>query len=337
MEGKITLSHGSGGRLSHDLIENLFIRYFNNPILNAQTDSAVVNGPFKNLSFTTDSYIVDPLFFPGGDIGKLSVCGTVNDLAVSGAKPLYISAGFIIEEGFSGDDLERIVSSMAQEAERAGVQIITGDTKIINKGKADKIFINTAGVGKFTDNHTAISYGKYIQPGDKIIVNGDLGRHEIAILASREELKLKTPVESDCASLNLLIEKILQNHTGIRFMRDLTRGGLATVLNEAVDKREYGIQINEKQIPLEDNVKSICEMLGLDPLFLANEGRMMLIAPPDEAEEIIKIMNKDELGRNAAIIGEVSRSNPGEVLMETEIGGTRIIDMLTGQQLPRIC
>jgi hydrogenase expression/formation protein HypE len=235
------------------------------------------------------------------------------------------------------EELERIVRSMAEEAGKAGVQIVTGDTKIINKGKADKIFINTAGVGKFTGNNTEISYGKKIQPGDKLIVNGDLGRHEIAILASREDLGLKTPVESDCASLNTLIDGVLSKHQEIRFMRDLTRGGLATVLNEVVEDRKLGIHLRENQIPITDNVKSICEMLGLDPLFLANEGRLVLVAGSDEADDIVNTMNQDILGKDAAIIGEVTRSNPGQVLMETEIGGTRMIDMLTGQQLPRIC
>ena len=337
MNNRITLSHGSGGRLSHDLIENLFVKYFNNPILNRQTDSAIINGNFKNLAFTTDSYVVDPVFFPGGNIGKLAICGTVNDLAVSGARPVYISVGFIIEEGLDMESLEKIVQSMAQEAEIANVKIVTGDTKVINKGKADKIFINTSGIGELDPSRKSLSFGKEILPGDKIILNGDLGRHEIAIMTARENLGLKSTIESDCASLNHLIESVLSAHEGVRFIRDITRGGIATILNELVGGKEFGIQIYENDIPVDDKIKSICELLGLDSLFMANEGRMLLVASPDEAHKIVNTLKDDPLGQNAAIVGEITSTNKCQVLMETEIGGKRIIDMLTGQQLPRIC
>ena len=337
MKDKITLSHGSGGRLSHELIRDLFVSYFNNPILNSQTDSAILETPLENTAFTTDSYVVDPIFFPGGDIGKLAVCGTVNDLAVSGAVPMYISVGFIIEEGFDLESLEKIVSSMADEAKKANIQIVTGDTKVINKGKADKIFINTAGIGKLEPARKNMSFGKYIQPGDQIIINGDLGRHEIAIMTSREDLGLKTQIESDCASLNHLIEKAVSRTPKIRFIRDITRGGLATILNEIVTDKKYGIELKEEAFPVNEQVKSICEMLGLDPLYMANEGRIMMIVAKEDSKEVVDILRSDPLGENAQIVGEIKENNTGRVVMETEIGGKRIIDMLTGQQLPRIC
>jgi hydrogenase expression/formation protein HypE len=337
MNTRITLSHGSGGRLSRELVQNLFLHYFDNPVLKLQSDSAVLRSDFSHFSFTTDSYVIDPVFFPGGDIGKLAVCGTVNDLAVSGAVPLYLSAGFIIEEGFPIADLERIVRSMANEAKLAGVEIVAGDTKIVNKGKADKVFINTAGVGELQEKHQAISSGENIKPGDQIILSGDIGRHEIAVMTAREDLGLKSPVESDCACLNQLIKNICETSDGIKYMRDVTRGGLATILNETVEKGGYGIRLNESSIPVREEVRSICELLGLDPLLMANEGRFIIISEPDEATKIVNTMNKDALGSNAAVIGEITTMNKGKVIMETEIGGSRIIDMLTGQQLPRIC
>lgn len=337
MSAKITLDHGSGGRLSHELIENLFVKYFSNPILNTRGDSAIVDLSDGLSAFTTDSYVVDPLFFPGGNIGKLAICGTVNDLSVAGAVPLYISVGFIIEEGFDLKRLELIVESMAREAKKAGVSIVTGDTKVVNRGKADKIYINTAGVGRIERERRELGFGSLIKPGDKIILNGDLGRHEIAIMTAREELSIETPIESDCTSLNSLTGDILSTYKGIHFMRDLTRGGLAGILNEIAGPGEFGIKLYEDQIPTDDRVRSICELLGLDPLYMVNEGRMIFIVEDSEVMDILKTMKKHPLSKKCAVIGEVTDSNNGMVIMETGIGGSRIIDMPSGQQLPRIC
>ena len=337
MSETILLSHGSGGQMSHDLINDLFVSYFDNSILTSQTDSAVLNIPPEDLSFTTDSYVVDPVFFPGGDIGKLAVCGTVNDLAVSGAVPKYLSAGFIIEEGFELEKLERIVSSMATEARKAGVQIVTGDTKVVDRGKADKIFINTAGIGILDPKFKQLSYGKNITSGDKVIVNGTMGDHGVAIMAKRENLGIKSHLESDCASLNHIIERVLKSHSEVKLMRDITRGGLATVLCEITDEDKFGIAIEEEQIPVKEEVNGMCEILGLDPLYIANEGKFLIIAGEKEAEAILQTLRSDPLGADAAIIGEVVDSGYGKVLLKTEIGGTRIVDMLAGEQLPRIC
>ncbi len=337
MSNTILLSHGSGGQMSHDLITDLFVRYFDNDVLKAQTDSAVLNISPGHISFTTDSYVIDPVFFPGGDIGKLAVCGTINDLAVSGAAPEYLSAGFIIEEGFEYDKLERIVKSMAEEARRAGVHIVTGDTKVVNRGKADKIFINTAGVGIINSSYRDVSYGHSIQPGDKIIVNGTLGDHGVTIMAERENLGIKSYLESDCASLNFLIERILSARKDVKLMRDLTRGGLATVLTEIVKDKPYGITIEEDQIPVKEDVTGMCDILGLEPIYIANEGKMLMVAGEKDTESILEIMKDDTLGREASVVGEVVETNQGQVLMETEIGGTRIVDRLAGEQLPRIC
>ncbi|MFP4046167.1 MAG: hydrogenase expression/formation protein HypE [Bacteroidales bacterium] len=337
MSSTITLDHGSGGRLSHELIENLFGKYFSNPILNTKSDSAIVDLSDGLSAFTTDSYVVDPIFFPGGNIGKLAICGTINDLSVSGAIPLYISAGFIIEEGFDLKSLELIVDSMAKEAKKAGVKIVTGDTKVVNRGKADKIYINTAGVGKLEPIRKKIGCGSLIKPGDKIILNGDLGRHEIAIMTAREKLGIETAVESDCESLNTLTEDILSTYNGVHFMRDLTRGGLAGILNEVAGMGEFGVKLYEDQIPADDRVRSICELLGLDPLYMVNEGRMIFIVEDSKVLNVLETMKKHPLSRECAVIGEVTGSNNGMVLMETGIGGSRIIDMPSGQQLPRIC
>lgn len=333
----ILLSHGSGGKLSHDLISELFVRYFHNETLDAQTDSAVLHVPGKHLSFTTDSYVVDPIFFQGGNIGKLAVCGTVNDLAVSGAKPLYLSCGFIIEEGFALKDLERIVASMAEEAGKAGVKIVTGDTKVVNKGKCDKIFINTAGIGVLEENNRHISFGRNIKPGDKIFINGSIGDHGIAILAARESLSFRSDVNSDCASLNGLINKILDATPKIRFMRDATRGGVATVLSELAVSKNVGIEIDEANLPVKEIVSGTCEIFGFDPLYLANEGKVMGVVAKEEAGKLISLMQDHPLGKEAAIIGEIVDTHPGKVLMQTSVGGHRIIDMLAGEMLPRIC
>jgi hydrogenase expression/formation protein HypE len=337
MSDKILLSHGSGGLMSDRLIREMFLACFDNDYLSELSDSAVLPTGSGKISFTTDSYVVDPVFFPGGNIGKLAVCGTVNDLAVSGAIPKYISAGFILEEGLAMEDLEKIVKSMAEEAKKAGVKIVTGDTKIVNKGKADKIFINTAGVGFLPEENVHISKGEKIKTGDKIIVNGSMGEHGVAVMSTREDLKISSPVYSDCASLNHLIKKVLDKNEGIKFMRDLTRGGLASVLVEIVEQRNVGIRFKENEVPVSEKVQALCEMLGFDPLYLANEGKIVMIVSSGQAESILQEMKKDPLGKDSSIIGEIVNTNHGKVVMETEIGGSRIVDKITGEQLPRIC
>lgn len=335
--GKILLNHGSGGKMTHDLIGKLFVKYFDNPILKAQTDAAVLHIDSKLITFTTDSYVVTPVFFPGGNIGKLAVCGTVNDLSVSGATPLYLSCGFIIEEGLLFSDLEQIVSTMAEEATKAGVLIVTGDTKVVEKGKCDKIFINTAGVGVLDSSREHISFGRNIVPGDKIIINGEAGNHGAAILCARNSLEYYSDIESDCASLNGMIQEILQSGAAVRFMRDATRGGLATILCELADRKEFGIRIEEAAIPLNERVRGLCEIFGYDPLFMANEGKAVIVAGSESAEQIINLLRSSSLGKDAAIIGEITAENKGLVVMNTGIGGSRLIDMPAGEQLPRIC
>jgi hydrogenase expression/formation protein HypE len=337
MSNTILLGHGSGGKLSSDLIKKSFIEYFDNPVLNAMTDSAVININDKLLAFTTDSYVVDPVFFPGGDIGKLSVCGTINDLAVSGAEPVFISAGFIIEEGFLIDDLEKITQSMSDEADKAGVKIVTGDTKVVNKGQCDKIFINTAGIGILEKKFENISTGKDIQPGDKIIVNGYLGDHGIAVMGARENLKFESEIITDCASLNHLIKSVLDSGADIKFMRDITRGGLATVVSEIASNRKFGISINETDLPVRETVRGMCEIFGYDPMFLANEGKVLMIVSEQSSHNVIATMKENEYGRDSAIIGEITAENPGKALLQSIVGGSRIIDKLTGEMLPRIC
>ncbi len=334
---KILLGHGSGGTLSHELISNVFVKYFANDVLNRQTDSAILTMEGGHLAFTTDSYVVDPIFFQGGNIGKLAVCGTVNDLAVSGAIPKYLSCGFIIEEGFALSDLEIIVKTMADEARNAGVMIVTGDTKIVNKGKCDKIFINTAGVGVLDVSRKNISYGTGIRPGDKIIVNGTIGDHGIAILAARESLSFQAEIQSDCAALNQLIEACFSVSPNIRFMRDATRGGIATVLCELAENRNVGITIDENKLPVKDMVKGTCEVFGFDPLYLANEGKVVMVVGAGDAALVLNEMKKHPLGKDAVIIGEITNAYPAKVLMHTEVGGRRIVDMLAGEMLPRIC
>jgi len=334
---KVLLGHGSGGKLSHDLVSDLFVKYFNNNYLDKQTDAAILELSGNQLSFTTDSFVVDPIFFPGGNIGKLAVCGTVNDLAVSGATPLYLSAGFIIEEGFSFEDLETIVRSMAEEAKKAGVVIVTGDTKVVNRGKCDKIFINTAGIGKIETQHVHIGEGSRIKPGDKIIINGSIGDHGMAVLAARKELNIQSDIQSDCASLNGLIQNILTASDGIKFMRDATRGGLATVLAELADKKDFGITLEESSLLVRPKVRAFCELLGFDPLYIANEGKVVVIVDPDSAEKVIQAMIANEFGKDARIIGEITDGYPGKAWINTGIGGKRILDMLAGEQLPRIC
>lgn len=337
MEKNILLGHGSGGKLMHSLIKDLFVKYFKNPLLEQQSDSAVLNIEADKIAFTTDSYVVDPIFFPGGNIGKLAVCGTVNDLAVSGATPKYISASFIIEEGFSMKELEEIVSEMAEEAKKANVLIVTGDTKVVNKGQCDKVFINTAGVGIFDNDNAHISSGEKISIGDKIILNGSIAQHGMAIMTVRNFGGFKTDIQTDSACLNHLILEIINSGASIKFMRDATRGGLATVLCEIAQNNKFGVNINEENVPVDENVRGMCELLGFDPFYVANEGKVVMVIHPEDAEKVLQIMQKNEFGKNAAIIGEVVEEHAGKAVLETSIGGTRIIDMLAGEQLPRIC
>ncbi len=334
--GNILLGHGSGGKMMHELIEGLFLKHFGNRILNEQTDAAILTVESQEIAFTTDSFVIDPLFFPGGNIGKLSVCGTVNDLAVSGAEPLYISVSFIIEEGFSIHDLEIIVESLAAEARKAGVLIVTGDTKVVNKGKCDKLFINTAGIGQLKTGHSLVGKGVDIVAGDVIIINGTIGDHGMAVMNARESFNFKTKVESDCASLNHLIREMLEI-APVKFMRDPTRGGVATVLNELVGKTKLGIEIDEASLPVSSGVKAMCELLGFDPLQVANEGKVLIVADKQYTELILGVLQKNEFGKNSAIIGRVVNEHPGRVVLKNETGGRRIVDSLSGDQLPRIC
>ena len=333
----ILLNHGSGGKMTHDLISNLFVKYFSNDILGQQTDSAILSMDKGLLAFTTDSYVVDPIFFPGGNIGKLAVCGTVNDLSVSGAKPMYITCSFIIEEGFSLKDLEAIVKAMADEAKTAGVKIVTGDTKVVDKGKCDKIFINTAGIGLLNENRRNISFGKDLKAGNKIIVNGNIGDHGTAILCARNSIEYSNSVLSDCASLNGIISRVLTISDNIKFMRDATRGGLATVLCELAEKHDTGIEIIEEAIPMQESVRGLCEIFGFDAMYMANEGKVVMVVGKDDAKKILDTLQNDKFGKDASIIGEVTESNKGLVILKTAIGGSRIVDMLAGEQLPRIC
>ena len=336
MTERILLAHGSGGILSHELIRDVFARHFSNPILDAMHDAAVLSSiPQERIAMTTDSYVVQPLFFPGGNIGELAVCGTINDLAVAGAHPLYLSAGFILEEGFPMETLERIVISMAETARRAGVQIVTGDTKVVGKGAADGVFINTTGVGFIPPEVNLDPHS--MQPGDKVLINGTIGDHGLAVMMQREGMAFTSDLESDTAPLNALIALVLHAAPGqVRCMRDATRGGLATVLNEWA---EYGIgvQITEENIPVRDEVRAACEFLGLDPLYAANEGKVVMAVAAEAAQTLIDIMRSHPLGQSAAIIGQVTDQHPGRVVMKTPYGARRIVQMLTGAQLPRIC
>ena len=333
----VTLNHGAGGRITHDLISGMFKKHFNNEYLDKLTDATVLPTEGEFIAFTTDGYVVDPIFFPGGNIGKLAVCGTVNDLAVSGADPKYLSASFILEEGFSLLELETIVKSMAEESKNAGISIVTGDTKVVHKGKGDKIFITTSGVGFVKTENKHISEGIQVKPGYKLLVNGSMGDHAIAILASRESLTFETPIQSDCASLNKLIFNLLENCPSVAFMRDATRGGLATVACELASKTGFEIILDEAAIPVQDSVQAICEVFGFDPLFLANEGKVLIAVAPQDADKALALLQSHELGKNAAIIGEVTELKTSRVILKTFTGGKRWVDMPSGTQLPRIC
>jgi len=334
---KILLSQGSGGKQSHDLIQDLFFNYFNNEILNEAGDSAIFKINSEYSAFTTDSYVVEPLFFPGGDIGKLAVFGTVNDLSVSGAIPRYLSVGFIIEEGLDFNILENVVISMAAAAKMANLRIVTGDTKVVNRGKCDKLFINTSGIGELQPKFTNISSGENIRAGDKILVNGFVGDHGMAVMSARNELKVRAEVKSDCAPLNGLIQQILNVSEDVKFMRDATRGGLATVLAEIAQTKNTGIDLFETKIPVRESVRGICEIFGFDPLYVANEGKLIIIVSGKDTEKVLETMRKNEFGKETQIIGEVVNNHPGKVILHTSIGGKHIVDILSGDQLPRIC
>jgi len=333
----ILLAHGSGGKLSHDLVETLFVRYFDNPTLLQLEDAALVDVPAPRLAFSTDSYVVSPLFFPGGDIGKLAVCGTVNDVSMSGARPLWLSAGFIIEEGLPLADLERVVASMAATARQAGVSIVTGDTKVVDRGSADKLFINTAGIGLVPDGRQITCAAA--RPGDAVLISGSLGDHGMTIMTQREGLQFSSPLESDCAPLNGLVDQMLAGAPAgvVHALRDPTRGGLATTLVELAGCAGVGIEIDEGALPVRDAVRGACELLGLDPLYVANEGKLVAIVAPEAAEALLADMRAHEYGREAALIGRVTEEHPGRVVLRTALGARRVVDMLAGEQLPRIC
>jgi hydrogenase expression/formation protein HypE len=338
--GTVTLAHGGGGKAMKDLIDDVFVAAFDHRALapledQARFDLAELARHGDRLAFTTDSFVVDPLFFPGGDIGKLAVCGTVNDLAVGGAKPLYLSCAAIVEEGTTVDLLRRVALSMAETAGNAGVRIVTGDTKVVQRGACDKLFITTTGIGVIRKG--LVLGVDTARPGDVVLVNGLLGDHGAAILCARGDMALDTLIESDCACLHGLIETLLAAAPAIRFIRDPTRGGLATVLNEIADASQVAIEIEEAATPIREQVKAFCEILGLDPLYLANEGKIVVIAPPDQACAALAAMRAHPFGEGAAVIGRVGRGEAGRVTMRTVFGGRRIVDMLVGEQLPRIC
>lgn len=331
------IGHGSGGRMMHELIENVFISIFDDPLLTLQDDSAVMDPVTGNLAFTTDSYVVQPLFFPGGDIGKLAVCGTVNDLAAAGAKPLYLSAAFIIEEGMETETLIKVVRSMADAAREAGVRIVCGDTKVVGKGQCDQLFITTSGVGEVVNAIVPLVCGKNISHGDRVILSGTIGDHGMAVLAARNDLNVKDMIESDCAPLNSMVQPLLDMMLPVKFMRDPTRGGLAATLCEIVNNRQFGILIDEEAIPINKSVRGMCELFGFDPLYVANEGKMVIVVPDEICDEALNIIRRSEYGKRAAVIGTIEEKNPGMVIARTIIGGKRIITMPAGEQLPRIC
>ncbi len=339
---RVVLGHGSGGRLTAELIERLFLPAFSNDMLAALEDQAIVplardptDGIAPRLAFTTDSFVVRPLFFPGGDIGRLAVHGTVNDLAVGGATPLYLSAAFIIEEGLALDELARVADSMREACRSAGVMLVTGDTKVVDRGKGDKLFITTSGIG-LARAGPALSI-RNARPGDRVLISGTIGDHGVAILSVREGIEFETVLESDCAPLHTLTRAMLDACPGIRLMRDPTRGGVASVLNELASGSNVGVRIHQTAIPVRPEVHAACELLGLDPLYVANEGKLVAVAPAADADRLLRTMKAHPLGTHAAIIGEVLADHPGLVTMISSIGGERVVPLLTGEQLPRIC
>ncbi len=332
---RIQMDHGAGGRASHDLVAKTFMPALANPILKELNDSALLNFQDMRLAMSTDSYVVDPIFFPGGDIGSLAVHGTVNDLAMRGAQPCYLSVGFILEEGLEITDLEKLLNSMAEAAREAGVQVVAADTKVVERGKADRIFINTAGVGIIAPGVDIA--GQNAKPGDFILVNGPVGDHGIAVLSTREGLSFQTEIQSDSAPLNGLVSDMLEVSRNIHVLRDPTRGGVATALNEVANQSAVGIELEESSLPVRPEVNAACEMLGLDPLYVANEGKVLVVVAPEDADQVLHKMRQHPLGRDSCIIGRVVSQHPGRVVLHTGIGGRRIVDMLSGEQLPRIC
>ncbi|MGA7288520.1 MAG: hydrogenase expression/formation protein HypE [Terriglobales bacterium] len=331
----ILLGHGSGGKLSAELIRDIFLPAFENPVLARLDDQAIVNVNGQRLAITTDSFVVKPLFFPGGDIGSLAVHGTVNDLAMGGATPLYLSAAFIIEEGFLMEDLRRVVNSLRRAAADAGVHVVTGDTKVVEKGKGDGLFINTTGIGLVPPG-VELSADR-ARVGDKVILSGSIGDHGIAILAQREGLEFETQIQSDSVALHTLVARMLGASRGIRCMRDPTRGGVSSTLNEIAERSQVGIEIEESSLPIHEEVRGACELLGLDPLYVANEGKLIAIVAPEAAGAVLTAMRCHPLGAETRIIGTVKKENPGLVTMRTPLGTSRVVDMLAGDQLPRIC
>jgi hydrogenase expression/formation protein HypE len=333
---QIVMAHGGGGRLMQQLLDGIIQPAFNNPLLNQKHDSAVLTVNGSRLAFTTDSYVVKPLFFPGGDIGKMAVCGTLNDLAMSGAKPLYLSCALIIEEGFAIKDLQRIVESMQHAAQQAGVLIVTGDTKVVDHGSGDGVYINTAGIGLIGENVNVLPAN--IQVGDSIIINSDIARHGIAIMLEREGMNFDSSITSDCADLSGLVQELLQAGITIHCMRDLTRGGLASCLIELAATSQHAIEINEAALPFHQDVNSACEILGFDPLYIANEGCFALFVPEAQTEQALSALHRHPLGQQACLIGKVTAAHPkGAVTLQTAMGISRVLDLLSGEQLPRIC
>jgi len=332
---EIVLAHGSGGKLTHRLIENFIVPQFRNDLLAPLHDGAVFSINGAQLAFSTDSFVVNPLFFPGGDIGKLAVHGTVNDLAMCGAKPLYLSAGFILEEGLSMDEFWRVVQSMKLAAAEAGVLFVTGDTKVVDRGKGDKMFINTAGIGQLREGVQV--HPKRAAVGDHVIVSGQIAVHGIAIMSVREGLEFETEIASDTAPLNGLVAAMLDACPDIHVLRDPTRGGVTSALSEIAEQSGLGIELREAQIPIAEDVKGACEILGLDPLYVANEGKLLAVVAADESARLLEVMHAHPYGKDAAVIGEVVADHGGMVTMHTRVGGMRVVDMLSGEQLPRIC
>lgn len=332
---KILLDHGSGGKISHSLMTNLLLPAFDNPALAMLDDGAVLDVTGGRIAFSTDTYLVDPIFFPGGSIGDLAVNGTVNDVAMCGATPLFLSVGMIIEEGFPMVDLERVVAEMSRAASLAGVQVVTGDTKVVPKGAADKIFINTAGIGILRDKVNVS--GANARLGDVVILSGTMADHGMTILTQRQGLAFDSDLRSDSAPLNHMVADIFGTGCDIHVLRDPTRGGVGTTLNEIAGQSKVGVRIHEDRLPVRPAVSGICELLGFDPLYVANEGKLMAFVPADQADAVLKVIQQSPYGKDACIIGETVDDHPGRVFMRTRIGGERIVDMLTGEQLPRIC
>ena len=334
-EHKILIDHGSGGKMSHELTKTLMLPAFHNTILSELDDGATLNVDGRHVAFSTDTYVVDPIFFPGGNIGDLSINGTVNDISMCGATPLFLSVGIVLEEGFPVSDLKRIIHSMSLAAEKAGVKVVTGDTKVVPRACVDKIFINTSGIGLIPEGVN--TSGSRAEPGDKIVLSGSIGDHGLAVLIQREGISFESHIVSDTAPLNHMVSRMLTVCQNIHVLRDPTRGGVATALNEISEQSHVEIKIDEDKIPVNNEVASACELLGFDPMYVANEGKLIAFVPDADVDKVIAVMKKDDAGKDACVIGEVVNDKSSRVFMQTRIGGTRILDMLTGEQLPRIC